>query len=275
MMRMRLHKQYIALQNKMIIIEKMGQKTIARNYKKVLNDLRISMARIYENYEIDGQISLQEVSKYDRLKKLDKEVSTLMSNLYSSNSKAIKGTLEGIATTTYTNSIEIVEGHKKIKGIVKELNIDKIINDDMAGLKWTERMGKHRADAIWEVKKEIKAGLKQGDTYSAMAKRLKTTLETDIKKANTIVRTEGHRVMGAAKEESFSQIEKAGVTFKEEWVSSRDERVRSAHQSLDGTIINRGEMFKSPSGAEGPGPGLMGKAEDDVNCRCIKILVLE
>lgn len=273
---MKLDKQYIALQNKMIRMEKMGQKTIAKNYKKVLDDLRISMAKIYESYEIDGQISLQEVSKYSRLQKLDKEVSDMMTNLYKSNSNAIKGTLEGIATTTYSNSIAIVEGRRVLKGIVKELDVAAIVNDDMAGLKWIERMGKHRSDAIWEIQKEIKQGLKHGDTYSTMSKRLKKQLGTDINKANTIVRTEGHRVMGAAKEESFSQIEKAGVTFKEQWLSSRDgDTVRKAHQDLDGVIINRGEMFYSSNGGVGVGPGLMGTANDDCNCRCVKILILD
>lgn len=272
---MKLSKDYKTLQNKMIRLEKMGQRTIARNYKKLLNDLRVSMAKIYESYEIDGQLTMLEMKKYNRLQKLDREVGIMISNLYKGNSNAINGTLEGIAASTYSDSIAIVGSHRKLKGIVKELNVAAIVNDDMAGLNWVERMGKHRADAIWNIQKEIKQGLKNGDTYSTMANRLKVTLGSDVSKANTIVRTEGHRVMGAAKEESFNEIEKAGVVFNEMWLSSKDEVVRSSHQSLDGTIIKRGEMFKSPSGAEGPGPGLMGKAEDDINCRCIKVLILE
>lgn len=278
---MRLEKQYIALQNKMIRMEKMGQKTIAKNYKKVLDDLRISMAKIYENYEIDGQISLQEVSKYNRLQKLDKEVSSMITNLYKSNSNAIKGTLEGIATTTYSNSIAIVEGKKKLKGIVKTIDVAAIVNDDMAGLKWLDRMGHHRSNAIWEIQKEIKQGLKTGDTYSTMAKRLKDTLETDIKKANAIVRTESHRVMSDAKDKSFKEIEKAGVVFKKRWVSSRDERVRGNkpsdkmnHVVMDGVTIPSNEDFVLPDGATGSGPGLT-NSYNDINCRCIAILILE
>lgn len=37
---------------------------------------------------------------------------------------------------------------------------------------------------------------------------------------------------------------------------------------MDGQTINAGENFKSPSGAEGPGPGMMGTAAEDVLCRC-------
>lgn len=273
----KLDKDFIALQNKTIRIEKMGQKTIAKNYKETLNDLRISMAKLYRQFEIEGQLTFAEMSKYDRLKKLDKEVYEVITNLYKLNSQVIKGTLEGVVKEIYLNTISIIDEviEKKLKGIVKPIDISKTVNNEMSGLKWTERVGKHRIDAIYDIQKEIKYGLTQGDTYGTMSKRLKDKLETDIKKANTIVRTESHRCHAQAKEDSFEEIAKAGVVFKEQWLSSRDERVRSSHQSLDGTIINRGEMFHSHSGAIGPGPGLMGKAEDDVNCRCIKILVLE
>ena len=271
---MKLNRQFQELQNQMLRLEKLGQREIKKNYKKVLDELRLTMAKLYELYEEEGILAMQDMTKYNRLQKLDQEVNTLISNLYKGNSKVVKGTLEGIAQETYSNSIAIVKGQKQLKGIPLEFDVKKVINEDMAGLKWTERMGKHRADAIWEVQSEIKQGLSKGDTYSTMAKRLKDTLETDINKANTIIRTEGHRVLGAAKEESFSEIEKAGVLFNEIWLSSKDERVRSSHQSMDGQTIKRGELFVSPSGAEGPGPGLMGSAADDINCRCIKILEL-
>lgn len=276
---MKLERQYKALQNKMIRLEKMGQKTIARNYKKTLDGLRITLSQIYQSYEIDGQLTFDEMAKYGRLKKLDADIYNSITNLYKVNSKAINGTLEGIVTDTYINSINIVNqvAKKSLKGIAKDINVSKTVNTEMAGLKWTERLDKHRVDAIYNIQKEIKLGLTQGDAYGTMANRLKGVLEVDIHKANTIVRTEGHRCHGQAKEDSFDYIAKQGIVFKEQWLSSEDEKVRSYHRGfggLNGTIINRGELFHSPSGASGLGPGLMGSAKDDVNCRCIKILIL-
>lgn len=270
-------KKFITLQRKAERMSKMGEKTIAKNYKKTLDELRITMARMYKDYEINGQLTFAEMSKYNRLQKLDKEVYHLITGLYKSNSTAIRGTLKGIVEDTYKGSISIVnnELENKIRAIIKPIDVTKTINQEMAGLKWTERMGKHRIDAIYEVQKEIKYGLTKGDTYGTMSNRLKDALETDMGKANRIVRTEGHRCHSQAKEESFETIAKAGVKFKEQWISSKDERVRSYHQELDGVIIERGEMFHSPSGAIGPGPGLMGNAADDIHCRCIKILILE
>lgn len=274
---MKLDKEFLKLQSYIDVLIKTGEKEIAINYKKSLDQLRLYTSELYSKYEINGQLTFYEMSKYDRLSKMDKEILNIVSELYKGNDKVIRGVLTGIVNDSYSNTLGVVNKAtgSKIKGILKPIDVTKTINNDMAGLKWTERMGKHRVDAIYDLQKEIKLGLTQGDTYGKMAKRIKSKLETDIGKANTIARTEGHRCMAQAKEDSFDAIEKAGVKFKEQWVSSKDERVRSYHQALDGTIINRGEMFISPSGASGPGPGLMSNAADDINCRCIKILVLE
>lgn len=272
---MSLDRDYENLQKQMIRLENMSKKEITKNYKDTLDKLRRDIAALYERLEVDGELTLLEMNKYNRLNKLDNEVKEMMLTLYNDNSSLIKVTLESIAHDTYASSIAIVESKKKLLGISKKLDVAAIVNDDMAGLNWLDRMNHHRSNAIYEIQKEIKQGLSQGDTYAAMSKRLKHKLGTDINKANTIIRTEAHRVTGAAKEESFREIEEGGVKFREKWISSNDERVRSAHQELNGVIIKRGEMFKSPTGAEGPGPGLMGTAEDDIGCRCIKTIVLD
>lgn len=274
---MKLDKEFLKLQSHIDKLIRATEKDIARNYKKSLDELRLYIAELYSKYELEGQLTFYEMSKYGRLAKMDREIMDIVSELYKNNNKAIRGVLRGIIDDTYTNTLDIASKAtgKRIKGILKPIDVTKTINNEMAGLKWIERMGKHRIDTIYDLQKEIKLGLTQGDTYGTMAKRIKSKLETDINKANQIARTEGHRCMAQAKEDSFDVIEKAGVKFKEQWVSSKDERVRSYHQQLDGTIINRGEMFTSPSGARGPGPGLMGSASDDINCRCVKILILE
>lgn len=281
-----IEKIQIQLNNKLNRIERMGLSNIDKNYKKILDDLRISIAKLYEKYEVNGQLTYDEMVKYNRLQKIDKEVYDKVLELYGENSKVIRGTLQGITRETYTNTIAAVNksADKRIKGIVKDLPVADIVNEDMKGLKWTERMGKHRSDVIYDIQKEIKAGLREGDTYSTMTKRLKKRLETDNDvNIKTIVRTESHKVKAAAKEESFNRIEKAGVKFKEKWLTADDVRVRgndpndkSNHVKMHGVTIERGEKFILPSGVECTGPGDPSlPASEIINCRCIKILELE
>src|SRR5690606_13356674 len=193
---MKLDKEFLKLQQYIEKISRMSERAIAINHKKVLDELRKILSRLYEQYEIDGQLTYDEMVKYNRLQKLDKEVEKMIKGLYKDNTKLIRGHLRAIARETYTNSIELLEtaSKRRLKGIVKELDVTKTINEQMAGLNWAERIGKHRNDVIWDIQKEIKRGLTQGDTYGTMAKRLKKELEVSASKCNTIVRTESHRV---------------------------------------------------------------------------------
>lgn len=268
---MKLDKEFLKLQQYIEKMSRMRENTIARNHKKVLDELRKRLARLYELYEIDGQLTYDEMVKYNRLQKLDKEVEKIVKGLYKDNTKLIRGHLRAIVGETYTNTIELLEtaSKRRLKGIVKELDVTKTVNEQMAGLKWTERIGKHRNDVIWDIQKEIKRGLIQGDTYGTMAKRLKKELEVSISKCNTIVRTESHRVHAQAKVDTLDSIVKHGVKMTKTWLSSRDERVRSQHVSMHGVTIPYEEDFILPDGSRGKAPGLIGEPQHDINCRCI------
>ncbi len=268
---MKLDKEFLKLQQYIEKMSRMREDTIARNHKKVLDELRKRLARLYEHYEINGQLTYDEMVKYNRLQKLDKEVEKMIKELYKDNTKLIRGHLRAIARETYTNSIELLEtaSKRRLKGIVKELDVSKTVNEQMAGLNWAERMGKHRSDVIWDIQKEIKRGLTQGDTYGTMAKRLKKELEVSTSKCNTIVRTESHRVHAQANVDTLDSIAKHGVKMTKTWLSARDERVRSQHASMDGVTIPYEEDFILPDGSRGKAPGLIGEPQHDINCRCI------
>lgn len=276
----KLDKEFIRLQKQIEKMSKMSEKTVARNHKKVLDGLRRRLAKLYELYEIDGQLTFEEMTKYNRLQKLDKEVEAMINELYKENTKLIRGYLRGIATETYNNTIDIVgvATKRKLKGIVKDIDVTKTVNTEMAGLRWAERMGKHRNDVIWDIQKEIKRGLTQGDTYGTMAKRLKKELEVSTSKCNAIVRTEGHRVHAQAKTDTLDSISKHGIKMTKTWVTAKDERVRGRnprdtmdHVSMDGITIPYEDDFILPDGSRGKAPGLIGNI-NDINCRCIIVI---
>ena len=279
----KLDKEFISLQNQIEKMSRMRETTVARNHKKVLYEVRKRLAKLYEQYEIDGQLTYDEMVKYNRLQKLDKEVEMMINELYKDNTKLIRGHLTSIAEETSLYTIEVVEGatQRRLKGIVKEIDVSKTINDEMAGLRWTGRMGKHRADVIWDIQKEIKRGLTQGDTYGAMAKRLKKELEISTSKCNTIVRTESHRVHSQAKVDTLDSISRHGVKMTKTWRTAKDERVRGMkptdkmnHVAMDGVTIPYEDDFILPDGSKGKAPGLIGNY-NDINCRCIITINIE
>lgn len=274
---MKLDEEFLKLQRHIEKMSRMSEKTVAMKHKKVLDELRKILTRLYEQYEINGKLTYDEMVKYNRLQKLDREVEKMIKSLYKDNTKLLRGHLRAIVGETYTNTIELLEtvSKRRLKGIVKGLDVTKTVNEQMAGLNWAERMGKHRNDVIWDIQKEIKRGLTQGDTYGTMAKRLKKELEVSTSKCNAIVRTESHRVHAQAKVDTLNSIAKHGVKMTKTWLSSRDERVRSQHASMHGVTIPYEEDFILPDGSRGKAPGLIGAPQHDINCRCIITINVE
>jgi len=82
-----------------------------------------------------------------------------------------------------------------------------------------------------------------------------------------IARTETAKLYNKGATEGMAE---AGVTAKE-WLSARDEDVRESHAYMDGKAVGLNDDFILPSGARGPFPGQIDRAEESVNCRCTVI----
>ena len=252
-------------------LEQKGVKSTSAHHKKTLDNLRLELAKLYEKHGVDGRIAWEDMSKYGRLDKLDKMIQKEVKALYKSTQKEIRSTLNRVAQDTYNNSITIVEKEtgRKLRGIVKKLNVAKVVNDDMAGLEWITRTNNHRHNFIHKLSSDIRSGLKRGDTYQTLSRKLKEETQISANKANVIIRTEGHRVHSQARKDSLDGIAKQGIRMYKTWVSSQDERVREQHEEMNGVEIPYEDDFVLPDGTIGSAPALTGEAHHDINCRCI------
>jgi len=100
-----------------------------------------------------------------------------------------------------------------------------------------------------------------------MSKRLNESLSNQVVNPIRIVRTESHRVFNEARKDSLDKA-KDKVKMTKEWITSKDERVRSTHSPMDGITIPYDDDFVMPDGARGFGPGMINEPQHDINCRC-------
>ena len=117
------------------------------------------------------------------------------------------------------------------------------------------------------LREELVQSLEAGESRKQTSNRIKKVFkEADDRRARVIARTETVRVANFATQEGMQQ---AGVPEKE-WLSSRDERVRDHHLSLDSvTVPTQGEFVSPETGATAQHPGDFGRPVDDIQCRCI------
>lgn len=252
------------------------EKLINKSEKSIIVDFRDSLEAAYSilgeqyrKYEYDGALTYAEMIKYRRLDKLYHELDIIVNEGYKKSYKSIQKALGDTYLSSYSGTKDIVELSlkKELIPIVKDEVIKKAITNNISGLKWTERMNLHRDTAVMRIRETVAQGLHQGETYSTMAKRLNESLSNQVVNPMRIIRTESHRVFSEARRDSLD-VASPKVSMTKEWITSRDERVRSTHSPMNGKIIPYEDNFVMPDGASGFAPGMIGSPQHDINCRC-------
>ena len=122
---------FLELQKSYERLLKEKEKGVVQNYKESYKKLRRKLEKAYDKFEKDGDLKH---SKKD-IAKLDKDTASIMISLYKDNEKLIKSTLKEIFNKTKESSI-----NQAIVPIKKEFNPEKVIEKEVAGRIWTERI---------------------------------------------------------------------------------------------------------------------------------------
>lgn len=255
----------------------MQEREIVVSYRERLKEIRELMLAQYEKYGTAGSLSIDDMLKYDRIDTLDAKIIKIVRGLYKENSLLTRSILRETYKQTYSNTMALAraESGKKIRGILKTVDVTETINERMGGLKWAERFGRHRNELIFKIQSEVKDGLQKGISYSEMAGNLREAMQGDVIRPTTIMRTEGGRVMAKAQKNSLDHAEAQGVAMEKTWNTSKDERVRgnnpgdvANHVEMEGQTVPYDEPFILPDGVKADAPRLTGVARHDINCRC-------
>lgn len=264
---------------------KKAQRAVARQYAQALVEIRKLLAEQYEKYERNGELSIEDMVKYDRLNKLMQRINWIMGVNHKEVSKIMSKVLgdvykEGYYLTAW--GVETTSLTKLGYASVRPEALAAMLKNPIAGLTLNQRLERMRANIIYQIQQQVTQGLQNNETYAVMAKRLKRELENDVVKATRIVRTEGHRVSQSALNDSAIHANKNGVIMLKTWNTLEDERVRPAkgkkgianHRMLNNKTIPVEEMFMGNLG-KGPAPGNLGSPSEDINCRCFTTFSVE
>lgn len=243
---------------------KAKEKKLYANYKQSYRQLDKDVREILSELDsIEGQLNLDDWHR----QLLHHKTGVLMGDLYTKNHILLSSTFDEIVDTTKNHSLKAFKGHERLIAIAKPINNTNIVNKSIAGLNWADRM-KHSSNVLrYDFIRITAGGIEQGDSYSKIANKLADRYMIDVGKANTLARTEGHRIFETTKYETMASVNEE-VKLLKTWHSVHDEKVRSSHSSLDGTQIAFDDYFISPSGSKALRPGEFGDPAEDIYCRC-------
>lgn len=246
-----------------------------KQYQAMLKDIK-KQAMIYlSRFE---SLSFAQRLEAERLMDIGQKIKSILED---GNGKVTETILQGTteqATVGYYGTFYGLEGMENINlpvSILDQKFIEELVNAPVNGKTLSKRLYTNTQRLAEQTTRSLIQGAVDGKGYAYVAKRIADQTEASYKRALRIARTEGGRVSSQATQKAYEDAEKIGVTMKKEWVATLDKKTRHSHQELDGQTVGVDEDFVSPiSGATGKGPRLMGRASEDINCRCTTIAVV-
>ena len=120
------------------------------------------------------------------------------------------------------------------------------------------------------IRREISIGISIGSDYNMIARQVQISSGIPLKRAKTIVRTEGHRIQQQSADDARNAAKGQGCQVVKQWDAVLDGNTRTDHRILDGQIREVGEPFEI-DGKKAQYPGAFGRPEEDCNCRCVAL----
>jgi len=119
------------------------------------------------------------------------------------------------------------------------------------------------------LRRELALGFEAGESIPQLVKRIEGYFVGNAKvRAEMISRTE---VIAASNRGAQDRYQKEGIQ-KKEWFSAPD--ARPSHLEANGQVVAINDDFRVGAGM-GPGPGQIGLPEEDINCRCTILPVID
>lgn len=244
------------------------EKVYARMLKEVLADIQ----RMYNKYQVKGELSYTDLNKYNRLHSLFERITATLSDEYKTVVKELSQLQQTVYVETYLRQAYLFEVFQSLDmgfQIPTKSVIDVALLNPIEHLRLPKVLQEQRNHITRELQIMITQSLIRGDGYWSMAAEIEKKIGFSRTKARAVARTEAGRAMSIADEKA---TEHAGTYVKLDkiWCSTLDLRVRTAHRTMDGQKADDEGYFHYRR-LMAKGPHQWNRANMDINCRCVTL----
>jgi len=241
-------------------------------FNRRLRAIQSRVAEMFKRYEKQGELSWTQVNQQDRLAmelaSIAKELTGDYRYIIREMQKSFQYQyIEGYLRTAYL--LEKAAGSEMGFVIPSASTIKEVLLNPIAELTLSAVLQQHRNEIVRNTNIEIAQGFQAGESYAQIAKRIEKSVGFSKNKVRLVARTESGRtrsVMG----EKAEEVAKKFVELTGLWMSALDLRVRKSHRTLDGQKTDA-EGYFHYRGMKAKGPHQWGVASMDIQCRCVKL----
>ena len=262
--------------------------SLENSYKKALVQIRAEIARLYEAFDIAGELTRSQQAQFIRASGIQESILRIMGPAIDGNIELLGDASQlGFDQAFYRSSwaIDQATGVNIGFGQVSDNAVRAVAGiggdvADLTGFIAESEVISHKKimdnaftnygkDTRTWIQEDIRQGIINGDSVPQITKRLsKNSLIKSYNSAERIARTEVLRSTGLGNQMAYEASRDQGVEIKEVWDATLDDRTRPDHAAADGAVRdNVTGMFSVPWG-DVPGPRRSGIASEDISCRC-------
>jgi len=236
------------------------------------------MGEIYARLEKDGKLDYADVVRYNDLERMRGRINAHGVRLGTFHYQQMQKLLEESYSLSYSYMAYAIEQEASVLLGNASPNMAYLImqvrDNPITGLHLPAAVERNRSLIVNDINSAIEEGVKNGETYGTMAKRIQKAFDVSYERALVIARTETHRVRERASYESALNGDKQGIKMDKVWRSMQDERVRHTkradHVYMNMTRIPVEQLFQTKEGKVGPTPGnIYNSPENNIRCRCL------
>lgn len=252
--------------------EKQIEQRIKELYRDSYKDIQSIIADMFEKFSTGDQLTLADMTRYNRLSKIEQELAQILATLYKNNKKYLYESMESTYVHGYfMQQYKLEMGAQALLALggVNEKAVQAMISESLTGLVLDERLGNNQRQAVNQLRQALSYSLVQGESYVNTAKRIKETLGKDQQRSVLVAWTETHRALETASHDRRTQAQAEGLDFETLWLATLDKRTRPRHRAMDNKAQGKDGYFVLPDGARGrfPGDPMLG-GSNVIRCRC-------
>ena len=246
------------------------ESTVRHNYREALVGIRNEIAKLYDNYAVNGVLTHAEMSKYHRMVNLNKDLTEILGP----SARANKSLVDKMAKVEYEEgfyrfawTMDQESGVALRWGLLNPDTVRAAVANPLREI----AVGRLRADGRARIRTAVTQGLIRGESFPNMMKGIRTAINGNANDAMRIVRTEGQRAQVLGQQATYDKARDLGVEVTDIWDATLDSRTRTEHGVLDNVPAetdSEGNTYWNTAVGRVAGPTQSGVASFDINCRC-------
>ena len=248
------------------------EREIMAIYRAVFDETQAHLAKLYDRYATQGALTHAQMTKYNRMATLEKEINRIAGLGTQRSRAAIERLTRAQYQEAFFRNAWALEQHIGVtlswgplpsKAVVAAVeNPLRLIAEDRL-----RTLGREK------IRRAVSQGIVRGDSFARMSRELRGAIVAKDKEslaynALRVARTEGGRAHTLGELLAYERAEEEeGIKIRKVWAATLDDRTRDSHAEMDGRVATE-EGFWFPGIGYVEGPRLMADPAESIQCRC-------